>query len=92
MNLVHPDGLAFQESVNKELHISFEPSPDYSAIGKAASGKTFGSSEGGMSAARVTSPEDLGKVLNEAVTEVKGGRGAVVEVVLEEEKAGIMDF
>jgi thiamine pyrophosphate-dependent acetolactate synthase large subunit-like protein len=91
MNLVHPDGLAFKAS-NEELHISLEPSPDYSGIAKAASGEKFGEMKGGLFAAKVSSSEELGRVLAEAVSVVKGGRGAVVEVLLEEEKAGRMGF
>jgi thiamine pyrophosphate-dependent acetolactate synthase large subunit-like protein len=91
MNLVHPDGLAFQ-ATNEELHISFEPSPDYSWIAKAASGKKFGGLDGGLLAAKVSTSMELGTVLEEAVTAVKEGRGAVVEVVLENAEAGVMGF
>lgn len=91
MNLVHPDGMAFSAS-NEELQISFEPSPDYSGIAKAGAGKLFGKSKEGLYAARVVDPEKLSKVLDEAVRAVQDGRGAVVEVVLDEQKSGRMGF
>jgi len=91
MNLVHPDGMAFSAS-NEELQISFEPSPDYSGIAKAGSGKRFWKSEKSLYAARVVDPEQLPIVLGSAVKSVLEGRGAVVEVVLDEEKPGRMGF
>ena len=53
INLVHPDGLA-SEASNEELHVSFEPSMDYSGVAKAASGKKFGGLERGIFAAKVS--------------------------------------
>jgi len=91
MNLVHPDGMAYSAS-NDDLHISFEPSQEYSGIAKAASRRRFGTSEEGLFAARVVEAEKLSSVLAEAVEAVKEGRGAVVGVVLEEEKPGRMGF
>jgi thiamine pyrophosphate-dependent acetolactate synthase large subunit-like protein len=74
MLLVHPDGEGSKVD-NKALNISFEPTPDYAGIAKAAScGKAW--------AGCVRSVEELLRVLPEAVEAVKGGRCAVLEVQL----------
>lgn len=91
MNLVHPDGMAFSAS-NEELQISFEPSPDYSGIAKAGAGKRFGKFEEGMYATKVIDPERLPVLLEEAVKLVQEGRGAIIEIVIDEVKPGRMDF
>lgn len=67
------------------MHISFDPSPDYGEIAKAAAGKNFGGLDGGLFTARASTAEELRKVVAKAVKQVKGGRGAVVEAVLREE-------
>ncbi|QSZ32904.1 hypothetical protein DSL72_002485 [Monilinia vaccinii-corymbosi] len=79
--LVHLEGAGSRAS-NKDMYISLEPSPDYSGIAKAAAGENFGSLKGSLYAAKVANTEDLNRVLDEAVKEVRTGRGAVVEVVL----------
>jgi len=53
------------------VHISFEPSPDYPQIAAAA---------GGAWGATIKETSEVGKVLQEAIDVVKGGRCAVVEV------------
>ncbi len=72
MLLVHPDGEGSKVD-NKTLNISFEPTPDYAGIAKAATG---GRAWAGCVA---TVAEHLEK-LPEAVAAVKGGRCAVLEV------------
>ena len=84
LELVHPDGLGSRSS-NRDLHISFDPSPDYPGIAKAAAGKCFGESKEGLYTAKADTAEELERVLAEAVEAVKAGRGAVVEAVLVEE-------
>lgn len=69
--LVHPDGLGSQAS-NGDINISFEPSPDYSGIAKAAAG-------GDLFAARVEEAADLEGKLREAIEAVEGGRSAVLD-------------
>jgi len=69
-------------ATNKEMHISFDPSPDYSGIAKAAAGPNFGSLEGGMFTGKASKASDLAELLKHAVEAVKSGRGAVIEVVL----------
>ena len=70
--LVHPEGEASRAS-NEEINISFEPSPDYAGIAKAAAG-------GELHAARVDSAGELEGVLGEAIKAVEGGLSAVVDV------------
>lgn len=72
MLLVHPDGYGSQID-NRELNISFEPSPDYSGIARAAS-------DGKIHAARVNKIEKLDSVLKEAIRIVESGTSAVVDV------------
>ena len=74
MLLVHPDGEGSKVD-NKALNISFEPTPDYAGIAKAASG-------GKIWAETVETVGELLKMLPQAVEAVKGGRGAVLEVKL----------
>ena len=75
MLLVHPDGLGSQ-ATNPELNISFDPSPDYSGLAKAAAG-------GDLFAARVDDAAKLDGVLSEAIESVKGGLGAVLDCKVE---------
>lgn len=76
--LVHPDGLGSKVD-NKELNISFDPTPDYSGIAKAAAG-------GRCWAGSVRTLEELVKSLPEAVKAVKeDGICAVLEVKIGEE-------
>ncbi|KAL1863959.1 hypothetical protein VTK73DRAFT_6279 [Phialemonium thermophilum] len=68
--LLHKDGRSVKTN-RKDLHLSFDPSPDYPAVA-AATGKAWG--------AIVTSGDDLDKTIEEAIGVVRGGRSAVVEV------------
>ncbi|KAK5043486.1 hypothetical protein LTR84_011955 [Exophiala bonariae] len=73
--LVHPDGEGSKVN-NLDLHISFEPTPDYSGIAKAATaGKCWGCS--------VSTIEELLEQLPKAVQVVQSGVTAVLEVKLE---------
>ena len=72
--LVHPDGEGSKID-NKALNISFEPTPDFAGIAKAASG-------GKCWAGTARNVGELQRLLKEAVDAVKSGRGAVLEVVL----------
>ncbi|THV49638.1 hypothetical protein BGAL_0186g00270 [Botrytis galanthina] len=74
--LVHPTGLGATAS-NKDMHISLDPYPDYSGIAKAAAGDDFGSLQGSLFAAKVSTTMELSDVLSKAVKEVQNGRGAV---------------
>ncbi|KAH7038316.1 thiamine pyrophosphate enzyme, N-terminal TPP binding domain-containing protein [Microdochium trichocladiopsis] len=72
--LVHPDGEGSRVS-NEELNISFDPSPDYSGIAKAAAG-------GDLYAARTDTagPENLERVIREAIDSVLvKGQSAVLD-------------
>ncbi|KAI9166474.1 Benzoylformate decarboxylase [Paramyrothecium foliicola] len=69
--LVHPDGLG-SKATNEEINISFDPSPDYAGIAKAAAG-------GDIHAARVEQAADLEDVLKEAIAAVQAGQTAVVD-------------
>ena len=75
--LVHPDGEGSRAD-NKALNISFDPSPDYSGIAKAAAG-------GRCWAGCVSSVGEMVKALPEAIEAVKGGTCAVLEVQLDAE-------
>ena len=75
--LVHPDGEGSRAD-NKALNISFEPSPDYAGIAKAAAG-------GRCWAGCVSSVGEMVKALPEAIDAVKGGTCAVLEVQLDAE-------
>lgn len=72
--LVHPDGLA-SKATNDELCIEFSPSPDYAGIAKAAAG-------GEIWAGKAESVDDLEGLMKEAIEYVKGGKSAVLEVVV----------
>jgi thiamine pyrophosphate-dependent acetolactate synthase large subunit-like protein len=74
MLLVHPDGYGSKVD-NKELNISFDPTPDYAGIAKAASG-------GKAWAGCVSTVAELLKELPKAVEAVKSGRCAILEVKL----------
>lgn len=71
MLLVHPDGLGSKVD-NRDLNISFDPSPDYSGIARAAS-------DGHIHAARVSDVGKLESVLKEAIDVVRNGTSAVVD-------------
>lgn len=71
MLLVHPDGHGSKVG-NRELNISFDPSPDYSGIARAAS-------DGNIHAARVKDVADLVPVLKQAIGIVQGGTSAVID-------------
>ncbi|CRK32119.1 hypothetical protein BN1708_016079 [Verticillium longisporum] len=70
--LVHPDGAGAKAS-NEEINISFDPSPDYAGIAKAAAG-------GDLMAARVGHVEELEGMLKKAIETVQGGQSAVLDV------------
>ncbi|EXJ81817.1 hypothetical protein A1O1_07882 [Capronia coronata CBS 617.96] len=72
MLLVHPHGEGSKVD-NKALNISFEPTPDYAGIAKAATG-------GHAWAATVSTVAELIAELPKAVDAVRAGRCAVLEV------------
>jgi thiamine pyrophosphate-dependent acetolactate synthase large subunit-like protein len=72
--LVHPDGVG-SKATNEELNISFNPSPDYAGIAKAAAG-------GNLFAEKVSEVGKLEDVLRRAVESVKNGVTAVVDAVV----------
>jgi len=74
MLLVHPDGLG-SKATNDELNISFDPTPDYAGIAKAAAG-------GKLFAEKVAKAADLEGVLKKAVEAVLGGTTAVIDAVV----------
>ncbi|KIW39557.1 uncharacterized protein PV06_08158 [Exophiala oligosperma] len=75
MLLVHPDGEGSKVD-NKALNISFEPTPDYAGIAKAASG-------GKAWAGTVETVQELLDLLPQAVKAVRDeGRAAILEVKL----------
>jgi hypothetical protein len=59
-------------ATNEEIHISFDPAPDYAGIAKAAAG-------GELFAERVDKAADLEGVLARAIEAVQGGQTAVVD-------------
>ncbi|OAL17613.1 hypothetical protein AYO22_11475 [Fonsecaea multimorphosa] len=73
--LVHPDGQGSRVD-NKALNISFDPTPDYSGIAKAAA-------HGNCWAGCVNSVEQLIRELPKAVAVVREGSSAVLEVQLD---------
>lgn len=75
--LVHPDGEGSRAD-NKALNISFDPTPDYAGIAKAAAG-------GRCWAGCVSSVGEMIKALPKAIEAVKGGTCAVLEVQLDAE-------
>lgn len=74
MLLVHPDGEGSKVD-NKELNISFDPTPNYAGIAKAATGDKAW-------AGQVSSVAELLEELPKAIDAVKGGRCAILEVKL----------
>lgn len=74
MLLVHPDGLGSTVD-NRDLNISFEPSPDYSGIARAASG-------GHIHAGRVSAVSKLESTLQTAIEVVQNGTSAVVDALV----------
>lgn len=72
--LVHPEGEGSRVD-NRQLNISFEPSPNYAGIAKAASGDNTW--EG-----CVHTVDELLRALPQAVQAVQGGKSAVLEVRL----------
>ena len=71
MLLVHPDGLGSTAS-NEEINISFDPSPDYAGIAKAAAG-------GDLFAARVDQADQLEDTIRQAISAVQAGQSAVLD-------------
>lgn len=71
------------QASNGDMHLSFEPAPDYGGIAKAAA-----AGGGGLFTGKASTVDGLKCVLDGAVEAVKGGRGAVVEVVLKEGSEG----
>src|ERR1700761_6324239 len=74
LELVHPHGLGSKVD-NKAINISFEPTPDYSGIAKAASG-------GKCWAGYAGTVKELGELLPQAVDAVKAGGSAVLDAQL----------
>lgn len=74
MLLVHPDGPA-SRATNAELNISFEPTPDYPGIAKAAS-------NGELFAARVRTEVELQDAIKGAVEAMTEGNSAVLDVAI----------
>lgn len=72
--LVHPHGEASKVS-NGKLNISFDPTPDYAGIAKAAAG-------GDLWAIRASQAVDLERLLPEAVEKVKRGMPVVLDAHL----------
>jgi hypothetical protein len=72
--LVHPHGEG-SKATNGELNISFEPTPDYAGIAKAAAG-------GDLWAIRASQAEDLERLLPEAIEKVKRGMPVVLDAHL----------
>lgn len=68
--LVHKDGLASRSS-QRDLNISFEPSPDYTGIAAAA---------GGAWGVEVRKQDELERAIERAREAVSSGRCAVVDV------------
>ncbi|KAL4874930.1 thiamine pyrophosphate enzyme, N-terminal TPP binding domain-containing protein [Aspergillus karnatakaensis] len=75
MLLVHPEGVG-STLTNGELNISFDPSPDYSGIARAAS-------DGVIHGVRVKEADKLESVLKEAIEIVQGGTSAVVDAFVQ---------
>ena len=73
--LVHPDGAGSKVS-NEELNISFDPSPDYPGIAKAAAG-------GELWTGYASTATDLNRLLPEAIKAVLHGRTAVLDAHLD---------
>lgn len=75
LQLVHPTGEGSKVD-NRELNISFAPSPDYSGIAKAAAG-------GECWAGYAGTVKDLEMLLPEAIAAVKNGTCAVLDAHLD---------
>ncbi|KAH8898274.1 thiamine diphosphate-binding protein [Thozetella sp. PMI_491] len=69
--LVHPEGEGSKAS-NEEINISFEPSPDYGGIAKAAA-------DGHIHTAKVDQAGELEAQLKKAIEIVQGGQTAVLD-------------
>ncbi|RVX70992.1 hypothetical protein B0A52_06150 [Exophiala mesophila] len=74
MLLVHPDGEGSKVD-NKELNISFDPTPNYAGIAKAATGDKAW-------AGQVSNVAELLEELPKAIEAVQSGRCAILEVKL----------
>ena len=72
--MVHPDGMAIK-APNEDLNISFDPTPDYAGIAKAASG-------GSLWAGTAGNVKELQVLLPQAIESVKNGVGAVLDARL----------
>lgn len=79
-----PHSQRARHASSREMHLSFDPAPDYAGIAKAAAA---GGGGGGpwLYTARARTAEELSRALAAAVEAVTGGRGALVEAVLREE-------
>ncbi|KAE8555675.1 hypothetical protein EYB25_000373 [Talaromyces marneffei] len=73
--LVHPDGEGSKAS-NEEMNISFDPTPDYARIAKAAAG-------GELWAGRASTVGELAEKLPQAIQSVLDGKSAVLEAQLD---------
>lgn len=76
-----------KDATRDELNLSFDPSPNYSQLAKAAAGSSF-ESDGGkndwMQGARVNTVKALRSQLEQAVTTVREqGRGFLLEALME---------
>jgi thiamine pyrophosphate-dependent acetolactate synthase large subunit-like protein len=74
--LVHPNGYGSKVS-NADLHLSFDPSPDYAGIAEAAAGGPEH-----LWAVRVGDATQLVEVIQQAVEKVKGGMSVVIDAHL----------
>lgn len=73
--LVHPDGEG-SRATNEDLNLSFDPSPDYPGIAKAAAG-------GELWAGRASTVKELSEQLPKAIESVLSGKSAVLEAQLD---------
>ncbi|QKX58212.1 uncharacterized protein TRUGW13939_05333, partial [Talaromyces rugulosus] len=73
--LVHPDGEG-SKATNEDLNLSFDPSPDYPGIAKAAAG-------GELWAGRASTVKELSEQLPKAIQSVLSGKSAVLEAQLD---------
>jgi thiamine pyrophosphate-dependent acetolactate synthase large subunit-like protein len=74
--LVHPDGYG-SKVTEADLHVEFNPTPDYAGIAQAAAG---GADH--LWAVRVGDAAELVKILPEAVEKVKSGIPVVIDAHL----------
>ena len=70
------------------MYISFDPPPDYGGIAKAAAGSNFGGLKDGLFSGKASTASELKDLLEQAVRSVQGGRGALVEAVLNVDEMG----